>query len=166
MKPAPKLRPTTQSFGYAKPKPGVAAKLQWLNRNATSCVLSARRSNKFRNKQSGAIKLKSKQMAMCGDRKDPAPALLIVEQLPSLVAEQVKTIQNLQIGKITVWESANGAKGCSAADFLRGLIGSLPPLDELAKQADIELPEVLGEISDARDLETTEAHKRRWRRRN
>lgn len=95
-------------------------------------------------------------MAVCGDRKDLAPALLIVEQLPSLVAEQVKAIQNLQIDKITVWDSANGAQGSSTAGFLRGLIGSLPPLHELAKQAGIELPEVLGEISDTRDMETSE----------
>ena len=40
-----------------------------------------------------------------------APALLIVEQLPTLVAEQVKAIQNLQIDKITVWDSGNGGTG-------------------------------------------------------
>ena len=95
-------------------------------------------------------------MAVCGDRKDLAPALLIVEQLPSLVAEQVKAIQNLQNDKITACDSANGTQGSSTAGFLRGLIGSLPPLHDLAKQAGIELPEVLGEISDTRDMETSE----------
>ena len=39
---------------------------------------------------------------ICGDRKDLAPALLIIEKLPELVAEQVKAIQNLKIDKITV----------------------------------------------------------------
>ena len=50
-----------------------------------------------------------------------------------LVAEQVKAIQNLQIDKITVWDSVNGAQGSSPVGFLRGLIGPLPPLHELVK---------------------------------
>jgi flotillin len=88
-------------------------------------------------------------ISVCGDRKDLAPALLIIEKLPELVAEQVKAIQNLKIDKITVWDSGNGAsagKG-STAEFLRGLIGSLPPMHELAQQAGIDLPEVLGRVS-------------------
>lgn len=94
-------------------------------------------------------------MSVCGDRKDLAPALLIVEQLPALVAEQVKAIQNLQIDKITVWDSGAGETGAgsSTAGFLKGLIGSLPPVHELAKQAGIELPEVLGEVMDTREAE-------------
>ncbi len=86
-------------------------------------------------------------MTACGDRRDLAPSLLIIEKLPELVAEQVKAISNLKIDKITVWDSAgNGsADGSgSTARFMRGLIGSLPPMHELAKQAGIDLPEVLG----------------------
>ncbi len=87
---------------------------------------------------------------VCGDRKDLAPALLIIEKLPELVAEQVKAIQNLKIDKVTVWDSgANGhanGPGGSTSNFLRGLIGSLPPIHELAEQAGIDLPEVLGRV--------------------
>jgi len=85
----------------------------------------------------------------CGDRKDIAPALLIIEKLPELVAEQVKAIQNLKIDKITVWDSGNTGPGSgtgSTANFLKGLIGSLPPIHELAEQAGIDLPEVLGKV--------------------
>ncbi len=84
----------------------------------------------------------------CGDRKDIAPALLIIEKLPELVAEQVKAIQNLKIDKITVWDSgdANGSGTGSTGNFLKGLIGSLPPIHELADQAGIDLPEVLGKV--------------------
>jgi flotillin len=84
----------------------------------------------------------------CGDRKDIAPALLIIEKLPELVAEQVKAIQNLKIDKITVWDSgdANGEGTGSTGNFLKGLIGSLPPIHELADQAGIDLPEVLGKV--------------------
>jgi flotillin len=85
---------------------------------------------------------------VCGDRKDLAPALLLIEKLPELVAEQVKAIQNLKIDKVTVWDSGpNGKDGTgSTANFLRGLIGALPPIHELAEQAGIDLPEMLGKV--------------------
>ncbi len=90
-------------------------------------------------------------LEVCGDNKDLAPTLLIVEQMPELIAEQVKAIQNLKIDKITVWDSGQGADGGagSTAGFLRGMIGSLPPMHELAKQAGIELPGVLGKVDEA-----------------
>jgi len=84
----------------------------------------------------------------CADRKDIAPALLMIEQLPQLVAEQVKAIQNLKIDKITVWDGGSGSdkSAASTAGFLRGMIGALPPIHELAKQAGIELPAALGKV--------------------
>jgi flotillin len=91
-----------------------------------------------------------KLLSVCGDRKDLAPALLIIEKLPELVAEQVKAIQNLKIDKITVWDSGAGGNGHTTAgstsQFLRGLIGSLPAIHELAAQAGIDLPAVLGRV--------------------
>ena len=89
-------------------------------------------------------------LAACADRKDIAPALLLIEQLPTLVAEQVKAIQNLKIDKITVWDSAGASdkSASSTAGFLRGLIGALPPIHDLAKQAGIELPDVLGKVEE------------------
>ena len=83
----------------------------------------------------------------CKDQPHIAPTLLMVEKLPEIVAEQVKAIQNLKIDKITVWDSGRGEKGGSTADFLSSLIGSLPAVHELADQAGIELPGVLGRIA-------------------
>ncbi|MBT8100304.1 MAG: flotillin family protein [Gammaproteobacteria bacterium] len=90
-------------------------------------------------------------LAACADRKDIAPALLMIEQLPTLVSEQVKAIQNLKIDKITVWDGGNGNDDASSATagFLRGMIGALPPIHDLAKQAGIELPEALGRVEQA-----------------
>ncbi len=90
---------------------------------------------------------------VCGDRKELAPSLLIIEKLPELVAEQVKAIQNLQIDKITVWDSAGGgANGRgTTAGFLSSLIGSLPPMHELAQQAGIALPEFLGKVAESQE---------------
>jgi flotillin len=78
------------------------------------------------------------------------PTLLLIEQLPALVAEQVRAIQNLKIDKITVWDSGsssgNGSGRGGTADFLSGLIGSLPPVHELAQQAGVQLPGYLGKL--------------------
>ncbi len=94
-------------------------------------------------------------VAACADNPQVAPTLLMIEQLPQLVAEQVKAIQNLKIDKITVWDNGRGSqiegKGGSrgaTADFLSGLIGSLPAVHELAEQAGIELPGALGKVRD------------------
>jgi flotillin len=85
---------------------------------------------------------------ICGERKDLAATLLMIEKLPELVREQVKAIQNLKIDKITVWDGSGGASGGDGgtAGFLKSLIGSLPPMHELAKQAGVELPGFLGKV--------------------
>lgn len=85
-------------------------------------------------------------IAACAGEAQIAPTLLMIEQLPELVAEQVKAIQNLQIDKITVWDSGGGGQGSSTAGFLSGLIGSLPAIHDLAEQAGIELPQMLGQV--------------------
>lgn len=83
----------------------------------------------------------------CIERPDIVPTLLVVEKLPELVREQVKAIQNLKIDKITVWDSGHNGDGeGSTAGFLRSLIGSLPPMHELARQAGVQLPGVLGNV--------------------
>lgn len=90
-------------------------------------------------------------ISACGENIQVAPTLLLIEQLPSIVAEQVKAIQNLKIDKITVWDSgAGGANGAGAqgatAGFLSGLIGSLPAVHDLAEQAGIDLPPSFGRV--------------------
>ncbi len=86
----------------------------------------------------------------CGSNPQVGPTLLLIEHLPQLVAEQVKAVQNLKIDKITVWDTGTGHNGSgrnTTADFLAGMVGSLPRLHELAKQAGIELPPLLGRWS-------------------
>ncbi len=89
-----------------------------------------------------------KLVAACAENPQVAPTLLMIEQLPNIVAEQVKAIQNLKIDKITVWDSGRNGHGAngSTADFLSSLIGSLPAMHELARQAGVELPSVLGKV--------------------
>ena len=90
-------------------------------------------------------------LRICDDQKHLAPTLLMVEKMPELVAEQVKAIQNLKIDKVTVWDAGkNDDSPGSTAGFLRSLIGALPPMHELAHQAGVKLPDILGSVS-ARD---------------
>ena len=75
--------------------------------------------------------------------------MLITEQLPNLVHEQVNAISNLKIDKVTVWDSGKNADGkTGTADFLSGLISALPPLHELARNAGLDLPTYLGKLQD------------------
>jgi flotillin len=95
-----------------------------------------------------------KLVSACSENPQVAPTLLLIEQLPQLVAEQVKAIANLKIDKITVWDSGRGSSQVegkpgtrgATADFLSGLIGSLPAVHELAEQAGVELPGALGRV--------------------
>jgi len=92
-----------------------------------------------------------KLVEACAQNPQVAPTLLLIEQLPELVREQVKAISNLKIDKITVWDSGHGGGAGTrgtTADFLSGMIGSLPQVHELAKQAGIQLPGALGKVSE------------------
>lgn len=91
-----------------------------------------------------------KLIEACGSNPQVGPTLLLIEQLPKLVAEQVKAVQNLKIDKVTVWDSgmsANGTGRNTTADWVSGMVGALPKLHELANQAGIELPAALGRVS-------------------
>ena len=79
-----------------------------------------------------------------------ASLLMITEQMPKLVAEQVKAISNLKIDNITVWEGGrkDGTGKTSTADFISGMVASLPPLHDIAKNAGIDLPQYLGKVND------------------
>ena len=93
----------------------------------------------------------------CGGHPQLAPTLLLVEKLPELVKEQVRAISNLKIEKITVWEGGRGENGRNAtSNFLSGMIGSLPQIHELAEQAGIELPDVLGAVRKNKDEDQPE----------
>jgi flotillin len=63
-----------------------------------------------------------------------------------MIKTQVEAIKNLKIDKITVWDSGSSGedgKG-STANFLSGLMKSIPPLNDLFKQAGMSLPDMLG----------------------
>ncbi|MDR2824692.1 MAG: flotillin family protein [Prevotellaceae bacterium] len=78
---------------------------------------------------------------------DPNKAfqLLLIEKLPELVKTQVEAIKNLKIDKITVWDSAGAAANgnTTTANFVAGMMKSVPPLNDLFNMAGLDLPAYL-----------------------
>jgi flotillin len=89
---------------------------------------------------------------------DPTKAfqLLLIEKLPELVKTQVEAVKNIKIDKITVWDSgANGDNGNnSTANFVSGMMKTVPPLNDLFNMAGLNLPTYL-KGADQQDPEKT-----------
>ncbi len=81
--------------------------------------------------------------AAAGDT-NAAVRMMIADKMEEIVKVQVEAIKNLKIDKVTVWDSGNGKGESSTANFLSGLMKSLPPMNELFDMAGMELPEYLG----------------------
>ncbi len=86
----------------------------------------------------------------CNNNADAASKMLLIEKLQDIVQLQTEAIKNIKIDKITVWDGGskdvNGKT--STAGFLSGMMGSLPPLHDVASMAGIELPDYLGKVKD------------------
>jgi len=79
-----------------------------------------------------------------------AATLLLTEKLEHLVSMQVEAIKAIKIDKVTVWDGGNGSNasgngGSTTANFLAGMVKSLPPLHDVAAMAGLELPKYLGD---------------------
>ena len=100
-----------------------------------------------------------KMIRAAGGDANKAYMLLLLEKLPELVRTQVEAIKGINIDKVTVWDnggqSADG-KG-STANFVSGLLKSVPPLADLFDQAGMSLPEYLGKRNQSGENETAEA---------
>ena len=81
--------------------------------------------------------------AAAGD-PDKAIMMLITDKLPELVKTQVEAVKNIKIDKITVWDGNNAANGnTSTANFISGMMKSVPPLNDLFNMAGMSLPAYL-----------------------
>ncbi len=77
---------------------------------------------------------------------DPTKAfqLLLIEKLPELVKTQVEAVKNIKIDKITVWDSGQNAnEQSSTANFVSGMMKTVPPLNDLFNMAGLNLPSYL-----------------------
>ena len=85
-----------------------------------------------------------KMVQAAGGDATKAYMLLLLEKLPELVRTQVEAIKGINIDHVTVWDGGNNAEGKgSTANFLSGLMKSVPPLNELFDQVGLSLPEYL-----------------------
>ena len=88
-----------------------------------------------------------------GGNADSAIKLILANNMEELMKIQVEAIKNIKIDKVTVWDS--GSKGengkTSTADFISGLMKSVPPMSEMFNQAGMELPKFLGEKTESSD---------------
>ncbi len=74
-----------------------------------------------------------------------AVQLLLTDKIEELTRIQVEAVKNLNIDKVTVWDSMNGEGGSSTtANFLAGMMKSIPPLNETFKMAGLQIPSFLG----------------------
>lgn len=96
---------------------------------------------------------------------DPTKAfqLLLIEKLPELVKTQVEAVKNIKIDKITVWDSGNNTDGNgSTANFVSGMMKTVPPLNDLFNMAGLNLPtylkgeDVPKDVSNSNDITPTE----------
>ncbi len=99
-----------------------------------------------------------KMISAAGGDATKAYTLLLLEKLPELVKTQVEAIKGINIDKVTVWDTgANGDGKTSTANFLSGLMKSVPPLGELFDQAGLSLPEYLAKKKEAEEATAEDA---------
>jgi flotillin len=90
-------------------------------------------------------------VAAAGGDPNKAFQLLLLEKLPELVRTQVEAVKNIKIDKITVWDSGNGQGengNSSTANFVSGMMKTVPPLNDLFNMAGLNLPSYLKGTAD------------------
>jgi len=109
-----------------------------------------------------------------GGNPNDAARLMITDKLEQLVGMQVEAIKNLKIDKITVWDnggnSTNADGKTGTANFMSGMLKSLPPLTELYQMAGLTLPDIIKakstdvakeiEVKDVKEIKETKNEKK------
>ena len=85
-----------------------------------------------------------KLVAAAGGDASQAITMLITDKLPELVQTQVEAVKGINIDKVTVWDGGKNENGKTAtANFISGLMGSVPPLQDLFNMAGMNLPDYI-----------------------
>lgn len=113
----------------------------------------ARGTYEILSKQAAGYKL---MVESAGENARDAVLMMIAERLPELVETQVEAIKNIKIDKVTVWDNGNGDGSSSTANFMKGMMGAVPPLEDLFKLAGMELPNYLKGKSTNDNVENAE----------
>ena len=102
-----------------------------------------------------------KMVQAAGGDANKAYMLLLLEKLPELVKTQVEAVKGVNIDHVTVWDSGSNADGKgSTANFVSGLMKSVPPLSDLFDLAGMNLPEYLGKKTEVQYVTPIEEKKK------
>ena len=97
-------------------------------------------------------------VSAAGGDAQQAITMLITDKLPELVKTQVEAVKGINIDKVTVWDGGKGENGKTAtANFVSGLMGSVPPLEDLLKMAGMSLPNYLKGNAEAAPAEAAKS---------
>ena len=102
-----------------------------------------------------------KMIQAAGGDATKAYTLLLLKKLPELVKTQVEAVKGINIDKVTVWDNGgNSADGKgSTANFVSGLMKSVPPLQDLFDQAGLALPDYLAKKAEEQSSATKPVEK-------
>ncbi len=78
-----------------------------------------------------------------GGNTNEAARLMITDKLEKIISTQVEAIKNIKIDKVTVWDTGACGDKTATANFLSGMLKSLPPLQDVFKSAGLEMPEII-----------------------
>ena len=97
-------------------------------------------------------------IAACANDSNAAAQMLLIEKLQELVALQTEAIKNIKIDKLTVWDGGSKTPDgkTTTANFLSGMLQSLPPLHDVAGMAGLDLPDYLGKVKSDQNTVLTE----------
>lgn len=76
-----------------------------------------------------------------------ATQMMIADKMEELMKVQVDAIKGIKIDKVTVWDSMSKEGTPATANFLSGMLKSIPPMNEMFKMTGMELPGYLGKES-------------------
>lgn len=96
----------------------------------------------------------SEMVRAAGGDSNDAVRMMIADKLEELTRIQVEAISGIKIDKITVWDSGSGSSKdgkTSTADFISGIMKSVPPMQEVFDMAGMKLPEYMGKTLDSTD---------------
>lgn len=83
-------------------------------------------------------------VAAAGGNPNDAVKLIIADKIEELLTTQVEAIKNIKIDKVTVWDGGTTTDGKgSTANFLSGIVKSLPPIEDLFNMAGLSLPDII-----------------------
>lgn len=123
---------------------------------------------KMQAEANGTMEVLSKQaegfeklVKAAGDDTKEAVMLMIADKLPEIAQIQTEAIKNIKFDKITVWDTMGGGKAngsSTTANFLSGMMKTIPPMQDVFKMAGMELPNYLKGKVDEMKINDNEAN--------